>query len=292
MISLLFAIGTFSAYQVDSRIDWVRQALASVKVSGARSLARPHPLITVGEPIAPGPWRRETPGPPNDPQLLWNIERGDAAVRHTADLIELRRFKEAYSYISTVRRAKPELEPFVEGMAVHCELLSGHYQQALSDTAERIKMNSRPDADSGMDPDYLCLSLAASGLGRGYLGQWEFCARKLREYNWTGEALSLPATPDPKKLMAMSALTLAMGAAPFSQQYFELALKVDPTNELAARLVVEYDEVQGKYSDLRRIASTQMSKLPAGETREFLRARMLAAAGLADRPKFKRAESK
>lgn len=70
-------------------------------------------------------------------------------------------------------------------------------------------------------------------------------------------------------VMVLSSIALGMMD---SSEFFELALRLDPVNEFAARLAIKRYRYGARCSDVRRIASNLVHRLPRGTSRNhFMR---------------------
>ena len=120
---------------------------------------------------------------------------------------------------------------------------------------------------------YLELSLAAAARGEVYPGQLEYCDGWLRSYygaEHPGKNFDMPSRhlSGPLLVMLQSALALAMRNSTESEAYFDVALRLDSTNETAADEAILRYSYHGRYSDMRRVASTIAAHLSPGVARE------------------------
>lgn len=226
--------------------------------------------------------------------LAVDVRSAVDAIHHTFDTLDTGKCDAAYAFITTFRETHPDIAEYVDPYVVDCELLSGRYQEAFKESVSYIKAHTGPGTWIGPD-FYLQLSLAAAGCGQLYPGQDAYCIKWFnRRYadGWSGgKSINLPpANGDARKTMVLSALALAVASAA-RQAYFELVLKLDPSNDLAGHLLVQYDQWQGRYSDLRRVASFMIAHASDATARDFYRHQIAAVAGLPDRPKVRRSDS-
>ncbi len=224
--------------------------------------------------------------------VVLDIDQGPAvdAKYHVFDLLECGKTEEAYAYISTFRDSHPDLDIFIDSTVIDCELLSGHYKEAYADSIRYIRGHTGPGKSIGEDT-YLQLSVAAAGLGQIFDGEEEYCAQWLNGdfaeiWNHTrklGSALKIGRT---QEAMLLSTLSAAV-SSPNQQAYLDLCLKLDPTNDVAGRYLVQFDQWQGRYSHLRRVAAMMLTRSTDEASRSFYRDKVVAVEHLADRPRYR-----
>jgi len=208
------------------------------------------------------------------------------ASRRIADLIAESRFGEAFDYVSKVRQSNPEIEDLIVDTAIRCELLSGHYGLAFKDAVVRV---SKGDCDT--EDQLLYLSLASAAMGHVYDGQARYCEDWVNRYvaQWRpvvppGRAVQF-LTPGARSIqhqvMLLSSLALGSKSTP---EFLELALKLDPVNDLAAREAIRYYGFKGRYSDVRRLAVNMLDNRSSLIDNDYYRKTLAATVGQSDRP--------
>ena len=189
-------------------------------------------------------------------------------------------YMDAYTYISDVRREFPQADEALLDLSIECELLASRYADAFRDSVVRVKAGG-----FGGEEQELYLSLSSAALGLVYPGQAKFCEKWATEHlaNQGSNYRIGPTSKelDPHEVMILSSLALGLKDSP---GFLELALRLDPINEIAARQVIFYYSCKGRYSDLSRIASNMMEHLPAGEARDYYVEQIALVANRKDRP--------
>jgi len=202
------------------------------------------------------------------------------ATRSVQNLLVENREDAAYAYISDLRQMHPEFEEGILDLCLKCELLTGHYDEAFQDVVMRITAG-------GFDAEepYLSLALASAARGQVFSGQAEYCQSWIQTYTrYQGRSqqvqLGAPGQ-SPHDIMVLSALALGTKSTP---EFLELALRLDPSNDIAARKAILYYGFRGRYSDIRRISSGMVDRLAAGESRDYYVNQISTIAGLKDKP--------
>lgn len=220
----------------------------------------------------------------DDPVFAEKWKTSNDARRHVGQLVIEDRIQEAYGYIGQLLKVRPDLGVFMSDVMINCELLLGRYEDAYD---ELVPLVNAPQSD---DPGtYLRLSLACAARGEVYPGQMEYCAAwlsKFYEDEHPGRNLELSPTRlvGPRLVMLQSALALAMRNSTESQAYFDLALRLDSTNEAAADEAILRYSYHGRYSDMRRVASTIAGHLSPGAAREKYQTIVTEFANRKDKP--------
>jgi hypothetical protein len=211
-----------------------------------------------------------------DPAFLADVETSNAARVKAGRLASQCKFEEAYQSMAAFLRERPDLSEFVDDQAADFANLTGRYAEAY---ALVLPLARREGTES---PHHLlALSVASAGLGQVYAGQAEYCRDQaidgLREQH-IAEGLDdgLARRTDPQAVAIFSCL--AMGFKYGDTTYLEMALRLDPTNVLAAGRLTWCYWFQGRTADIRRIASGMLSALPAGDPRRAEFSRELAQA--------------
>ena len=221
--------------------------------------------------------------------LRLRIKAAQDAVLRTVDLIDEGKIERAYTFISSFGQADPVINDFVQSTVIDCELLSGRYKEAYRESVEFIEDHTGPRSWIG-ESYYLRLAFAAAGCGQVYAGQDEYCIKWFQRHyseSWSNETVDLAFTnKDPENAMILGALALGVSTSS-TQAYLEYILKLDPTADVAGRLLVQYDQWQGRYSDLRRVASCMITHVRDAGAQDFYRDQITAVSGLADRPKLR-----
>ena len=259
-----------------TREPWVADLLQTKEAQAILSAHAKLPTPPPGRAIEVPP----QPGEDSGHLKFLPIPGLDRAEKETYALIEEGRYEDAAACISRARKDHPEYEAWTIDLAIEAELLGRSYESAYKDAVVRVATGGF----SGEDQN-LYISLASAAKGQVFPGQAQYCA------TWIERHLKNHGLPVPTKLtfeartsrdlMVLSAIALGTKAEP---GFLELALRLDPVNELAARQAIRYYEAKGRYSDLRRIASGLVDRLPPGENRDFYVKAVSSAADLKDRP--------
>ena len=130
------------------------------------------------------------------------------------------------------------------------------------------------DPGHAFESNYLLLSLASSLRGHVAAGQGAYVADSLRravqEQGETVPPAWLPRRASTPKDVVLASL-LALGyrsPTPFSTDYLEWALRLDPRSEFAAtRLIRDYGWV-GQHAEVARVARSMVARLPSGKERD------------------------
>jgi hypothetical protein len=211
------------------------------------------------------------------------------AILHTGDLLDKGKLEWAYRYIYSFRESHADLDVFVDSTVINCELLTGRYDAAYTECLTYIKANTGPRKWIG-EYTYLQLALAAAGRGQVFDGQEEYCANWFKRHyseSWSDDKVDLSlSVGEPRKAMILATLALAVQSSA-TQAYFESILKLDPKNDLAGKILVQYDNWQGRYSDLRRVASLMVTHVTEEASLKFYQDQIAKVEGRADRPKFR-----
>jgi len=203
------------------------------------------------------------------------------AVRTTSELIEDSQFEEAYQCISDVDKAHPEFDAAIVDWIIEAELLAGHYDKAYEDSVVRVA-SARSDNNDGR---YLPLSIASAAKGQVFPGQAEYCAKLTQNHliNQGSAVVVRPPTGTQSAHQVMVLSAVALGSSP-SPGFLELALRMDPVNDLAARQAIYYYLCKGRYSDVRRVAASVIDHLDPGESSTYYVETIQSVARLKDKP--------
>jgi hypothetical protein len=263
---------------VPERPGWVATLLASKEAKAAMSAKLPKIVRSIGHPganrsgvvVLGNPPRAVTESYPASPAWLEAMKTSEDAIHSMYRLIEANRFTDAFNGMAALRKARPELRDLTAEESIEGELVAGRYRDALDESARFI--NGSGQSYEELSLQYVRLSLASAAQGKIYDGQASYCEAKLKEYFEEEHpgATFCPAVYAPfkaKQVTLLSDLALGMQNGVASQAYFQNALRIDPTNLMAADEAIRRYQFQNRFSDVIRTADTIAAHLPAGELR-------------------------
>jgi len=291
MVSVLLAVGIAQgAGQGPATPDWASQLLRSKPALAAESKPPPprRPAGGMAKALAPGAQTTAT-GHGNardDPVFAERLATSNKARRQAGGLMYQGRIAEADRCLSIFLGERPDLNDFLADQITDCDLLLDRYRQAFARVVPIV--NTRGSDSEEM---YLRLSLAAAAQGQVYPGQRDYCYGYMRR-RYADHHGAKPLDPhvqgagdnSPRSVALLSCLALGLGGSIANRSYLELALKLDPNNVLAASEAIQEYDYRGKYSDIRRIASAMIARLPDGPARKKFQQDIADAANLKDRP--------
>ena len=285
LISILLVL-SLAQSQVSHQSDpaWVTDLLRSP--SGQRAIAAeppdppPHPP-SIGSKVI------EFPSGSRiliDPEFERAMKEENAERRSTAGLLDENRFQEAYDAFAGYARAHPNRRDGWADLLIVTKILYGKVDEAFQDLVGFVHRAKAYD-----ELYFLQLSYVSASRGQVYPGQMEYCYQRLQNYFNETHPGKLPEPPvesarNPRAVTLESILALGMRNSITATQYLEIAMNLDPTNEIAAKHAIELYGYKGKYSAIRRIASRMAHDLPPGESRDYYLNAIKEAGNRPDRP--------
>jgi tetratricopeptide (TPR) repeat protein len=222
--------------------------------------------------------------PNNDPVFAERIEASNTASSHVGQLLMEGRTQEADKRLFSFLAERPELRGLMTSQIVDCELLLGRYDEAYRELLNWVSTCTVDDPNM-----YLKLSFVCAARGEIYPGQMQYCQDWLQKFysdEHIGEPplTALQLAENPRSAMFLSCVAIGMNNTDVATSYLELAFKFDPKNELAASEAILRYLYQGRYSDIRRVASAISNHLPPGVARDKFQKEIADVANLKDKP--------
>lgn len=274
LISLVLALSGIQS----TREAWVNTILSSPAAQQVVKTQRIQPFPTA-------PDRMQVLGNAGTPTLEMAASAPiygaiDKAALVVHDDLLLGQEDAAYGYLESLRQQHPDYTMGILGLCIKCELLTGHYDEAFRDVVNQLHVGW-----TGGEEMFLYLSLASAGRGQIVDGQAQYCQSWISSCDKTATAGSrvtnLEQGQSPKQVMLLSAKALGTKSEP---EFLELALRLDPTDELAAREAIQNYKNAGRYSEVRRIASLMADHLQPCDSRNYYLAVESSVANLKDKP--------
>ena len=209
----------------------------------------------------------------SDPKLTAIVVRSNQARKQTLLLINEGKTKQANTYLSDFQKKNPDTYDFTEDFGIECELLAGRIVEA----ARRAQAwATRPGHDS--DDTKIPLFLAEALRGQSTSSQRQFARKVFKDSLFPSQTKDTLSIPDrlagtPQEAAILFSLAMAFKSpGRLANNFFELALKVDPSNYFATREDIRYYEFRGEYQNMRAIAARSLRFLPKGTLRDEIQA--------------------
>ena len=204
----------------------------------------------------------------SDPKLTAIILSSNQATKQTVQLVNQGRVKGAYFYLSDFQKKNPNAYDMTEDVGIECALMVGKVEEAY----RRAKVwYSKPGHESDDARIRLVLAQALQGYSSDVELQFARSAYHQSLFpSQTKDTLVIPTRMlgTSSETAILSCLAMAFKTpGQMSNEFFEMALKIDPANYFAAREDIRNYEFRGQYSKIRRVANSTIRYMPSGQQR-------------------------
>ncbi len=219
------------------------------------------------------------------PQVLAERRAALRAVSVAGGLIWLNRIGEAQRFMHGFEASHPGSQGYFRAQQITCDLAEQRYLEAFRQAAGQLRLEAGQVYASELP---LQVSLASAELGQVYPGQLDYAQCRLvklyRDQHFSSPEIRELGNSRDANVAITSCLALGMRYGASAPPYFELALKLDPKNRMAAHELLRIYEGQGRYKDLRRVALAMSERLGPGDGRAFYLRELQVFRDAADKP--------